>query len=113
MPRTNEQVAALLQEYADLLLITGSDAVRARAYQKAARSVAGHSDDVSRMSPAELRRIPGVGKSIADKISEAGTAGTIRALEELRGLIPPGVRELTRIPGSGPPAPSSSTPNCR
>ena len=102
MPRTNEQVAALLQEYADLLLITGSDAVRARAYQKAARSVAGHSDDVSRMSPAELRRIPGVGRSIADKISEAGTAGTIRALEELRGLIPPGVRELTRIPGLGP-----------
>ncbi len=102
MPRANEQVAALLQEYADLLLITGSDAVRARAYQKAARSVAGHSDDVSRMSPAELRRIPGVGRSIADKISEAGTAGTIRALEELRGLIPPGVRELTRIPGLGP-----------
>ena len=102
MPRANEQVAALLQEYADLLQITGSDAVRARAYQKAARSVAGHSDDVSRMSPAELRRIPGVGKSIADKISEAGTAGTIGALEELRGLIPPGVRELTGIPGLGP-----------
>ena len=88
MPRANEQVAALLQEYADLLLITGSDAVRARAYQKAARSVAGHSDDVARMSPAELRRIPGVGKSIADKISEAGTAGTIGALEGLRGAHP-------------------------
>ena len=40
MPRANEQVGALLQEYADLLLITGSDAVRARAYQKAARAVA-------------------------------------------------------------------------
>ena len=95
-------MGALLQEYADLLLITGGDALRARAYQKAARAVAGHSDDVSRMSPAELRRIPGVGKSIADKISEAGTAGTIRALEELRMLIPPGVRELTGIPGLGP-----------
>ena len=95
-------MGALLQEYADLLLITGGDALRARAYQKAARAVAGHSDDVSRMSPAELRRIPGIGKSIADKISEAGTAGTIGALEELRGLIPPGVRELTGIPGLGP-----------
>jgi DNA polymerase (family 10) len=102
MPRANEQVAALLQEYSDLLLITGGDAVRARAYEKAARSVAGHSGDVSRLSPAELRRIPGVGKSIADKISEASTAGTIKALEGLRALIPPGVRELTGIPGLGP-----------
>ena len=40
MPRANEQVGALLQEYADLLLITGGDALRARAYQKAARAVA-------------------------------------------------------------------------
>jgi DNA polymerase (family 10) len=102
MPRANEQVAALLQEYADLLLITGADAVRARAYEKAARAVAGHSDDVTRMRAAELRRIPGVGKSIADKISEASTAGTIGALAALRAQIPPGVHELTSIPGLGP-----------
>ncbi len=102
MPRANEQVAALLQEYGDLLLITGGDALRARAYEKAARSVAGHSGDVSAMSPTELRRIPGVGKSISDKISEAAADGTIRALEELRALIPSGVRELTGIPGLGP-----------
>jgi DNA polymerase (family 10) len=102
MPRANDQVAALLREYADLLLITGADAVRARAYEKAARAVAGHSDDVARMPAAELRRIPGVGKSIADKISEASTTGTIGALAALRAQVPPGVRELTSIPGLGP-----------
>jgi len=102
MPRANEQVAALLREYADLVAITGGDAFRARVYEKAARAVDGYSDDVSRLSAAELRLIPGVGKSIADKISEAVATGTIKALDILRAQIPPGVRELTSIPGLGP-----------
>jgi len=43
MPQANEIVAALLQEYADLLQISGSDPFRARNYEKAAKSVAGYS----------------------------------------------------------------------
>jgi DNA polymerase (family 10) len=102
MPRTNEQVAALLREYAELTQITGGDAFRARTYEKAARAVAGYSGDVAAMTAAELQHIPGVGKSIAGKISEAATTGTMTALDALRAQIPPGVRELTRIPGLGP-----------
>ena len=102
MPKVNEQVAALLREYADLVGITGGDAFRARVYEKAARAVDGYSGDVSRLSAAELRLIPGVGKSIADKISEAAATGTIKVLDALRAQIPSGVRELTGIPGLGP-----------
>ena len=102
MTRANDEVAALLQEYAELIQITGGDMFRARNYEKAARAVAGHAADIARLSPAELRRIPGVGKSIADKISEFTATGTILALEERRADIPPGVRELTRIPALGP-----------
>ena len=47
MARANETVAALLQEYADLLAITGGDAFKPRVYEKAARAVAGHSVDVT------------------------------------------------------------------
>jgi DNA polymerase/3'-5' exonuclease PolX len=36
------------------------------------------------------------------KIAEFRRTGTIGALEELRVTIPPGVRELTRVPGLGP-----------
>ena len=102
MARANEEVAALLQEYADILQISGADAFRARNYEKAARAVAGHAQDVSQLSPAALRQIPGVGKSIAEKISEFTATGTIRALEELRADVPAGVRQLTRIPALGP-----------
>ena len=41
MGRVNDDVAALLSEYAALLHITGGDAFRARNYEKAARAVAG------------------------------------------------------------------------
>ncbi len=98
----NEQVGALLREYAELVQITGGDVFRVRNYQNAARSVAGYREDVSQLDPAALRKIPGVGKSIADKIAEYTGTGRIAALEELRAQIPAGVRELTRIPALGP-----------
>jgi DNA polymerase (family X) len=102
MARVNDDVAALLREYADLLLIAGGDAFRARVYDKAARAVAGYSGDVAQLDAAALRRIPGVGPSIAGKITEFLRTGTIGVLEELRADVPPGVRELTRIPALGP-----------
>jgi DNA polymerase (family 10) len=100
--RVNEEVAALLREYAGLLEISGGDAFRARNYEKAARAVAGYSGDMAGLDAAGLRRIPGVGASIASKIGEYQRTGAIRAVEELRARIPPGVLELTRIPALGP-----------
>ena len=102
MARTNETVAALLREYAELLAITGGDPFRARNYEKAAKAVAGHPEDVGPLTEAALTKIPGVGKSIAGKIAEFQRTGTFAALEELRTRIPPGVRDLTKVPGLGP-----------
>jgi len=98
----NEEVAGLLREYAELTQITGGDVFRARNYEKAARSVRGWADDIARLDDAGLRAIPGVGASIAAKITEYLQTGSIAALEQLRAKIPPGVLELTRVPGLGP-----------
>jgi len=98
----NEEVAALLREYAELTQITGGDVFRARNYEKAARSVRGWGDDIGQLDATALRAIPGVGASIAAKIAEYRETGSIRALDELRATIPPGVLELTRVPGLGP-----------
>jgi DNA polymerase (family 10) len=102
MASMNEAVAGLLREYAELLAITGGDPFRARNYEKAAKAIAGHPADISTMTEAALTAIPGVGKSTAAKVAEFKRAGTIGALEELRATIPPGVRDLTRVPGLGP-----------
>ncbi|MBA2948501.1 DNA polymerase/3'-5' exonuclease PolX [Streptomyces himalayensis] len=102
MARPNEEVEALLKEYADLIAITHGDAFKARVYEKAARAIGGHPRDVSQLDAAELRDIPGVGKSIAEKIVEYFRTGRITAVEETRAKIPAGVRELITIPTLGP-----------
>jgi DNA polymerase (family X) len=98
----NEEVSALLREYAELTQITGGDVFRARNYEKAARSVRGWGEDISPLDAKGLRAIPGVGASIAAKIAEYLATGRIAALDELRAKIPAGVLELTRVPGLGP-----------
>ncbi|MER5506579.1 DNA polymerase/3'-5' exonuclease PolX [Streptomyces sp. NPDC002766] len=102
MARSNDEVAALLQEYADLISITGGDAFRARVYEKAARAVGGHHADVATLDLKGLQQIPNVGKSIAQKVREYFDHGSVTAVEELRAKIPAGVRRLTAIPTLGP-----------
>jgi len=102
MPQANDGVAALLDEYADLFVMTGGDPFRARVYGKAARAIAAYPEDVSQLSSVALQRIPGVGKSIAAKVGEVNATGTFAELEELRADIPDGVRQLTKVPALGP-----------
>ncbi|WP_037606374.1 DNA polymerase/3'-5' exonuclease PolX [Streptacidiphilus rugosus] len=102
MARLNDEVQALLTEYADLLTITGGDAFRVRSYEKAARAIGGYSGDLAGMDAKALQSIPGVGKSIAEKIAEYRSSGSFAALEALRAKIPPGVREMMGVPGLGP-----------
>ncbi|GAA0370490.1 DNA polymerase/3'-5' exonuclease PolX [Actinoallomurus spadix] len=102
MGRPNDDVAALFQEFADLLSITGEAAYKIRAYEKAARAIGGHPDDVTALDLKGLRKIPNVGEAIAKKILDYQQTGTIRQLEALRARIPAGVRALTAIPTLGP-----------
>ena len=55
MPQPNEMIAALLQEYAEPLQISGGDPFRARSYEKAAKAVAGFGGDVSLHDATSLR----------------------------------------------------------
>jgi DNA polymerase (family X) len=102
MARVNDEAAALLQELADLLSITGGEAYKVRAYEKAARAISGYHEDIAGLGPDELKKIPNVGQAIAKKIQDYLATGTIRQVEELRTEIPAGVRALTTIPTLGP-----------
>ena len=102
MASTNEEVAALLREYAELLGLTGGDQFRVRSYEKAAKAVAGYPDDLGTLPERALTSVPGVGTSVAAKIAEYRRTGTIKAVDELRAELPPGARELAKVPGVGP-----------
>ena len=102
MASVNEEVAALLREYAELLGLTGGDPFRVRNYERAAKAVGGYPDDIGRLPEAALTKISGVGKSTAAKIAEYRRTGTIAAVEELRARLPAGAGQLARVPGVGP-----------
>jgi DNA polymerase (family 10) len=99
MPRANDDAAAALQEYAELFAMTGGDGFRVRSYQKAAKAIAGHGQDIS---GSDVREVPGVGEAIAKKVTEFLERGSFRQLDDLRGKVPAGVRRLTRVPTLGP-----------
>jgi DNA polymerase (family 10) len=102
MARANDAVEAILQEYADLLSISGGDPFRVRTYEKAARSVGGYHTDVATLDRGGLLQIPNVGGSTAEKIDEFLRTGSIHQVDELRNQVPAGVRAMTSISGLGP-----------
>ncbi len=102
MAPLNDEVEAVLVEYADLLTITGGDPFKIRAYERAARAVGGYRGDLAALDAKALQKLPGVGRSIAEKIVEYFRTGTIQALEEQRAEIPAGVRQMVDIPTLGP-----------
>lgn len=104
MPRTNDDVAALLDELARLTKVDEQDpnSFRVRAYERAARAVESLSTDVAGMSASALAKVSGIGKSTAAKIRQFVEEGHIDKLEELRATYPPGQLQLLQIPGVGP-----------
>jgi DNA polymerase (family X) len=98
----NLDVARALFEIAELLELKGEDPFKVRAYRKAGESVELLVDEVEVLTrQGRLLAVPGIGKAIGAKIAELVTTGKLEALEELRRAFPPGVRDLTRVPGLG------------
>jgi len=98
----NEGLAQQFSEIATLLRLAGDDPFRVRAYERSADAIRATTKDLSTLSPSELAGIKGIGASTASKITEYLETGTIRLLAQLREQVPPGMVELTRIPGLGP-----------
>ncbi|MEQ8787819.1 MAG: helix-hairpin-helix domain-containing protein [Pirellulaceae bacterium] len=88
-PLTNEQVAASLEETADLLESQGANPFRVRAYRKAAGTIRGLRGSLERMFAAEgpegLMRLPGIGRSLGQSIGHMLRTGRLPLLQRLRG----------------------------
>ncbi len=102
MARSNDAAAQMLQEFAELLAISGGDAFKVRAYEKAARAVAGYQAEIAGLDEKGLDAIPNVGTHLARKIVEFRSTGSVEELDELRATVPAGLRTLLAVPGLGP-----------
>lgn len=99
----NLQLAATLTEMGDLLELLGENQFRVRAYRRAARGVELLAEDVDAVAAdGRLHEIEGVGKGIAANIEQWLTTGTMDDHEALKRRVPPGLLQLTRVPGVGP-----------
>jgi DNA polymerase (family X) len=98
-----QQVAKLLREYAQHTALRGGNPYRAKAYSRAAYSLAALAIPLNRLIEEDrLTEIPGVGEAIADIITKLHRTGSHPSLERLRKEIPAGVLEILTVPGLRP-----------
>ena len=97
------QVAKLLREYAQRTALRGGNPYRAKAYSRAADSLAALAIPLHRLiEEGRFTEIPGVGEAIADIITKLHRTGSHPSLEKLRKEIPAGVLEMLTVPGLRP-----------
>src|SRR5436190_7296488 len=99
----NAEIAAHFDELGDLYELDGAVVYRVVAYRNAAKAIR-----EAPVSVADLARegkatsLTGVGKTIAEKIDALLETGQIPSAIKLKAKFPPGLVEITRIPGLGP-----------
>ncbi|MEM1225575.1 MAG: DNA polymerase/3'-5' exonuclease PolX [Planctomycetota bacterium] len=100
----NAAIAAVFYEMAQLLEFRGENPFRVRAYQNGARAIAELEEPVSEIvsdPDRDLAKIPGIGKTLAEKTDVLLRKGVLPQLEQLRAAIPEVVIQMAGIPGLG------------
>jgi Holliday junction resolvasome RuvABC DNA-binding subunit len=101
----NTEIARRLEEVAGLLNEQGANPYRVQAYRHAAETLRRLDRPVTEIVQREgaegLRRLPGIGESLARSIRELVLTGKLPVLDRLRGEADP-VSLLASVPGIGP-----------
>ena len=98
----NAGFAAIFRELAGFLELKGENPFKIRAYTRAADILESLDEDVAQLAgEGQLKNIKGIGKTIEEKTQEIARSGTLKALEDLKSEYPPGVMDMTKVPGVG------------
>jgi DNA polymerase (family 10) len=100
---TNAEIALALDELGDLYELDGAIIHRVVAYRNAAKAVREASMSVAGLArEGRATELPGVGKTLQEKVQALVETGSIPAAEKLRTKFPAGLLAITRLPGLGP-----------
>jgi len=100
---SNAAIADAFEELGDLYELDGAIVHRVLAYRNAAKAVREASVSVAALArESRATELAGIGKTLQEKIQTLDRTGTIPATEKLRAKFPPGLVEITRLPGLGP-----------
>ncbi len=99
---TNAEIAAALEELGVLYELDGAVKYRVLAYGTAAKAIRESPVSVAELAAAgRATEVPGVGKTLAEKIDALLATGEIPAAVKLKAKFPPSLVEVTRVPGVG------------
>jgi DNA polymerase (family 10) len=99
----NAELALHFDELADLYELDGAIVHRILAYRNAAKAIREAGASVAEMTRAgNVTELPGIGKTIEEKLTTLLDTGSIPSAEKLKAKYPPGLVEITRLPGLGP-----------
>ncbi len=104
LPLSNEQIAVIFDETADLLALENANPYRVRAYRRAAQFIRGQQRELTdRVAAGEdLADLPAIGTDLRDQILQILRTGRSTVLVHLRRRVPHGLLELLHLPGLGP-----------
>lgn len=93
-------IAAALQEIAQLMEMRGGQyRFKAKAYNAGARSIQAVGDIDRLVREDQLTTVPRIGSALASQIKQLYLTGESSVLNELRTEFPPGILQLSAIPG--------------
>ena len=96
-------IAAVLDEIATFMELTGENPFKIRAYSAGARILENMTEDLGELiDSGKLADIPGLGEALVDKISTLRRDGILPFHQKLKASIPAGLLEVMQIPGLGP-----------
>ena len=102
-PLSNQEVARIFSDIADLLDIKGENRYRIMAYRRAAETIENLGRDLyTYWQEGHLQELPHIGQAIAEKIDEIFRTGRLGYLERLEAEYPRQLIELLRVPDLGP-----------
>src|SRR3954454_22832950 len=99
---TNAEIAAAFDELAVLYELDGAVKYRVLAYTNAAKAIRESPISIADLAAAgRATELPGVGKTLAEKINMLLEDGEIPAAAKLKEKFPTSLIEVTRVPGLG------------
>src|SRR2546423_7705104 len=99
----NAEIALHFDELADLYELDGAIVHRVLAYRNAAKAIREATASVEQLTrEGRVTELPGIGKTLAEKLTVLLDTGTIPSAEKLKAKYPPGLIEVPRLPGFGP-----------
>jgi DNA polymerase (family X) len=98
----NADIAAAFEELATLYELDGAVRYRVLAYREAARVIRGNPVSVAELARAgRSTELPGIGKTLEQKIVDLLDTGEIPAAAKLKAKFPASLVQVTRLPGVG------------